>query len=440
MSMLSTLSGYPEWLPEDRFVEQAFVRLIQGKFELFGFAPLETRAVEPLPRLLAKGETDKEIYLLRRLQGAGDEPDTGVGLHFDLTVPLARYVLENRSRLVFPFRRYQVQKAWRGETPGTGRFREFLQADIDIVDDQPLTIHSDQEVVQAVNEILTTLPIPEARLLVNHRKILEGIYRALGIEAVTDVLRIMDKLDKLGESRVYRHLTDGFGLSAESAGRCLQAGKIRGQDVDALHQAIKALGMTHPLLDEGFGELAELLTVCNRGTKSAVYADLSIARGLDYYTGMVCEGRFVQFPRYPTIAAGGRYDDLVADGALKLPGVGVSIGVTRILALVLHEGILQSSRKTSSCVLVALISDALRDRSVETALCCAVGRFPAKYSLVRSDMASRSPMPRRRGFPMSGFLMKRGRVQVRSVIFVRAIRCQPILRYGRRAVMISQFR
>lgn len=386
MSMLSSLSGYPEWLPEDRLVEQAMVRLIQSKFELFGFAPLETRAVEPLPKLVAKGETDKEIYLLRRLQAAGDEPDTDVGLHFDLTIPLARYVLENRSKLVFPFRRYQIQKAWRGETPQWGRYREFLQADIDIVDEQSLTVHSDQEIVQTVDEILLSLPIPETRLLVNHRKLLEGIYRALGIKAIPDVLRIMDKLEKIGEGKVYQQLTESLGLAPETASKCLQAGKIRGQNVDTLHQAIKALGVKHPLMDEGLDELSYLLTVCNRQTRSTVYADLSIARGLDYYTGMVCEGKFVQFPKYPTIVAGGRYDNLVADEQLKLPGVGVSIGVTRILGLVLDEGLLRATRKTPSCVLVALISDALRDRSVETArvlrgrnIPCEMFPRPSKY-------------------------------------------------------------
>jgi histidyl-tRNA synthetase len=385
MSILSSLSGYPEWLPEDRLVEQAFVELIQSKFELYGFTPLETRAVEPLPVLLAKGETDKEIYLLRRLQASENESDQGVGLHFDLTVPLARYVVENRSKLVFPFRRYQIQKAWRGETPGLGRYREFLQADIDIVDEQPLTIHSDQEIVQTVNEVLTSLPIPEIQLLVNHRKILEGIYEGLGIDAITDVLRLMDKLDKVGEANVYQQLL-ALGLSDQTAGKCLQAGKIHGQDGDRLYQAIKALGVTHPLLDEGFDELGYLLTVCNHHTKSAVYADLSIARGLDYYTGMVCEGRFVQFPHYPTIVAGGRYDNLVTDETLKLPGVGVSIGVTRILGLVLGEGLLKCSRKTPSCVLIALISDALRDKSMETArvlrsrgICCEVFPRPVRY-------------------------------------------------------------
>lgn len=386
MSALSSLSGYPEWLPEDRFVEQTFVRLIQNKFELFGFAPLETRAIEPLSVILAKGETDKEIYVLRRLQASSDEMDKGIGLHFDLTVPFARYVLENKSKLVFPFRRYQIQKAWRGERPGQGRYREFLQADIDIIDENTLGLHNDLEAIQAIDEIMISLPIPEVRLLVNSRKILEGAYQALGIVAVTDVLRVVDKLDKMGEKKVYEHLTDTLALSGEMASKCIQLGKIRGQDVDTVHREIQALGLNRALLDEGLDELGYILTACRRQVKSTVYADLSIARGFDYYTGMVCEGKFVQFPQYPTIVAGGRYDNLASEGIFKLPGVGLSIGITRILGLVLHEGLVKASRKTSTCILIALISDELRDRSIEIArtlrnrgIPCEVFPRPIKY-------------------------------------------------------------
>jgi len=399
MGMQSSLSGYPEWLPEDRIVEQALVRSIQQRFELFGFAPIETRAIEPLSVLLAKGETDKEIYVLRRLQAAEDEPDKTVGLHFDLTVPFARYVMETRSKLVFPLRRYQIQKAWRGERPGLGRYREFLQADIDIIDRDKLTVYSDLEVIQVVSEIIASLPIPQIDILVNNRKILEGFYRALGITAITNVLRVVDKLHKIGETSVFKQLTDVVGLSEDQASKCLAIAKIRGHNIDDINKSIATFGVRNELLDEGLDELAVVLTAGAGKSRSFIFADLSIARGLDYYTGTVCEGRFTQFTNFPSVVAGGRYDNLVSEGSIKLPGVGISIGISRILGLVLHEGIVRASRKTPSCVLVALISDELRDMSAKTAdmlrnrgIACEVFPRPVKYGK-QIQYASRKGIP-----------------------------------------------
>jgi histidyl-tRNA synthetase len=386
MPMLTTISGYPEWLPEDRFIEQYFIQQLQTRFELYGFAPLETRAVEPLPVILAKGETDKEIYVLRRLQAVEGEGDKEIGLHFDLTIPFARYVLENRNQLTFPFRRYQIQKAWRGERPGLGRYREFLQADLDIVDEKPLTVDSDLEVIQTANEIITRLPIPEVHLLVNNRKLLEGFYRGQGIEAVPEVLRVVDKIEKIGESAVYQQLTDDLDLPAQTAEKCIQLGQIKGQDNDAIYAGVKSFGVNHPLMEEGLEELTYLLKACNQQAGSSVYADLSIARGLDYYTGTVCEGRFAQFPKYPNIIGGGRYDNLASQGSVQLPGVGLTIGITRILGLVLHEGLLHANRKSPSCVLVALISEEQREQSQTIAqalrgrgIACEIYPNPLRY-------------------------------------------------------------
>jgi histidyl-tRNA synthetase len=388
MSMLTSLSGYPEWLPEDQLVVQQVTELIRRKFELFGFAPIETRVVEPLSTLLAKGETDKEIYLLRRLQAAGDDDgdDKRVGLHFDLTVPLARYVLENRRQLEFPFRRYQIQKAWRGETPGSGRYREFLQADIDIIEGQHRSVSADVEIIQAVSEVMAALPIPPVRLHVNNRKLLEGFCLGLGIERITQTLRILDKLAKIGEQEVLGQLAAQVSLPREAATQCLALAGISGTSAAEVAGAVTALGVAHPLLDEGLDELASVLLACEGQAAAPVMADLSIVRGLDYYTGTVCETKFVQFPRYPTVAAGGRYDNLVADSAVSLPGVGMSIGITRILGLVLHEGLLRGSRKTPSCVLVALVSDERRGQSLGIArrlrargIACEVYPRPVRY-------------------------------------------------------------
>src|SRR5690348_14579301 len=197
------ISGFPEWLPAQRIIEQTVIDRARRTFELYGFAPLETRAVEPLDQLLRKGETSKEVYLLRRLQADGDDTsDSTLGLHFDLTVPFARYVLENAGKLQFPFRRYQIQKCWRGERPQEGRYREFLQADIDVVDRDTLPFHYDTEMPLVIGDAFRSLPIPPATILVNNRKVCEGFYRGLGLQDPDQVLRTVDKLDKIGPEKV----------------------------------------------------------------------------------------------------------------------------------------------------------------------------------------------------------------------------------------------
>ncbi|MCP4135546.1 MAG: histidine--tRNA ligase [bacterium] len=361
--MRSTISGYPEWLPEDRIIEQRIINIIQDKFELFGFAPVETRSVEPLNVILSKGETDKEIYTLRRLQANKDEGNKEIGLHFDLTVPFARYVIENKNELIFPFRRYQIQKAWRGERPGLGRYREFLQADIDFVDTRPLSIQSDIEIITLIQNVLNSLPVPRMQIQINNRKLLEGFYRGLNINNTTNVLRIVDKLDKIGPEKVIATLVEDLQINLDIAEKCVNLGNIKTNNPDKLKSAVSDCGIEHPLLTEGLDEITALLTHVPSTGKMDVIADLSIARGFDYYTGTVCEVKFVDFPKYPTIAAGGRYDNLVSDGKSKLPGIGMSIGITRMLGILLHERVLKSSRKVSSAVMVAMVSEQQRVNS-----------------------------------------------------------------------------
>src|SRR6478735_2730428 len=185
------LSGFPELLPEERFVEQQVIDTLRRTFELHGFAGIETRAVEPMDQLLRKGETSKEVYVLRRLQAEAEGSDSGMGLHFDLTVPFARYVLENAGKLEFPFRRYQIQKAWRGERPQEGRYREFTQADIDVVMKDDLPFHHDVEIARVMIDALKSLDfLPAFRLQVNNRKLIQGFYTGLGATDLDEVMRI----------------------------------------------------------------------------------------------------------------------------------------------------------------------------------------------------------------------------------------------------------
>ena len=291
MAKITPISGFPEWLPEQKLVEQKVLDTLRRSFELYGYAPLEPRSIEPLDVLLSKGD-DKELYVLRRLHEEDTSVPADFGLHFDLTVPFARYTQEFRGQLNFPFKRYQIQKSWRGERPQEGRYREFYQADIDVIGDGDLPLSYDTEFAQLIHEVMSKLPVPKTRIRMNNRKILTGFYAALGVDTPGEVLRIVDKLDKIGPQKVADLLESDIGLSAADAERCLQLGQIRTQDTSFVAE-VKNLGLNHPILSEGLDELAYLLDANADLPTGVLLADLSIARGLDYYTGMVLECQFV---------------------------------------------------------------------------------------------------------------------------------------------------
>jgi histidyl-tRNA synthetase len=380
------ISGFPEWLPPQRMIEQYVLDKIRSTFELYGFAPLETRAVEPLDQLLSKGETSKEIYLLRRLQeGADSQGEDTLGLHFDLTVPFARFVLENAGKLQFPFRRYQIQKVWRGERPQEGRYREFLQADIDVVDRDTLPFHYDTEMPLVIGDVFRGLPIPPVRIQVNNRKVSEGFYRGLGLADPDQVLRTVDKLDKIGPEKVAALLVETAGASDAQAAACLELASISAPDASFV-DAVRALGVRDALLDEGLEELVEVVESAAEHAPGLVVAELKIARGLDYYTGTVYETQLRGYERYGSICSGGRYDNLASSGADRYPGVGISIGVTRLLGLLFGRDALGVSRPVPTCVLIALpaeqqrrdcdrIANVLRARGIATEVSPTAAKF-----------------------------------------------------------------
>ncbi|MBB5825643.1 histidine--tRNA ligase [Micromonospora carbonacea] len=387
MSKPTPISGFPEWTPAQRMIEQFVLDRIRATFELYGFAPLETRSVEPLDQLLRKGETSKEVYVLRRLQAEVDGPagDDSLGLHFDLTVPFARYVLENAGRLQFPFRRYQIQKVWRGERPQEGRYREFLQADIDIVDRDTLPAHYEAEMPLVIGDALRSLPIPPVTIQVNNRKICEGFYRGIGLTDPEAALRAVDKLDKIGPAKVAELLAETAGASEAQAKACLALAEISAPDA-SFADAVRGLGVTHPLLDEGVAELVAVVETAAAHSPGLCVADLRIARGLDYYTGTVYETSLAGYERFGSICSGGRYDNLVSAGGASFPGVGISIGVSRLLGLLFGAGALTVSRSVPTCVLVAVtseerraasnaVADALRRRGVPTEVAPSAAKF-----------------------------------------------------------------
>ena len=361
MAKPTRLSGFPELLPSGRVIEQYVLDVARQVFELHGFLSLETRAVEPIENLQS-GEIAKEIYVLRRMHAADGEADPGLGLHFDLTVPFARYVLENSAQLEFPLRRYQIQKVWRGERPQDGRFREFTQADIDVVGSSSLAFHHEIEMAVVMSTLLAKLPIPPAIIQVNNRKLAEGFYLGVGATDTQGVLRAIDKLDKIGADRVRVLLETEAELTPEAAVKCIQLASIKTPDASFVDQ-VRALGVQNDLLDEGLSELAAVVTGANSERPGSVVADLRIARGLDYYTGTVYETQLVGFESVGSISSGGRYDNLASDGKQSYPGVGISLGVSRLVSVLIGRDLVSVSRTVPSAVLVAVTDEASRPAS-----------------------------------------------------------------------------
>ncbi len=339
---------------------------LRRTFELHGFSPLETRAVEKLETLAKKGETSKEVYALSRIHDVkSDSSDAQLGLHFDLTVPFARFVVENSGHLVFPFKRYQIQKVWRGERPQEGRFREFVQADIDVVGQDTLPFHYEVDLPLVMAEALESLDIGQTIIQVNNRKVCEGFYEGLQIVDVAGTLRAVDKLDKIGEEGVARILVDDGGLSTQQAEAALDLARISGEDATEVIEQVRALDVSTELLEVGLSELGDLLTEAQATRPGAIRAVLKIARGLDYYTGSVYETLLVGHEDLGSIGGGGRYDSLATVGKRSFPGVGISIGVTRLLSRLLASA--EVGRPVATVVLVAVTSESERHASNEIA-------------------------------------------------------------------------
>jgi histidyl-tRNA synthetase len=358
------MSGFPELLPEQQRVFNRCIDIIRRNFELSGFTPIETPAVERKEVLTSKGADEKEIYALARLfAGEGESPDTEFALHFDLTVPLARYVALHKEKLVFPFRRYQIQKVWRGERPQKGRYRELYQCDIDVIGRGSLGLLNDAEMPAVIHRIFTEMGIGDFVIRINNRRLLQGFYRWLGVSAdhIAETLRTVDKLEKIGRDKVVAELVGKVQLAEEIAVQILDF-VADDRPVDALLEHLAA----HPAMaDETFAQgVAELRTVAD-GVRSlgvppaGFVIDLRIARGLGYYTGTVYETKLLAHPELGSICSGGRYDDLASYFTNeKLPGVGISIGLSRLAIALLEAGLLATDAQTPSRALVTVLDPA----------------------------------------------------------------------------------
>jgi len=381
------ISGFPEWSPAVRAVELRWLDTIRRVFESHGFCSIETPSVEELPVLLAKGETDKEIYAVSRYADA-ETQKARLGLHFDLTIPIARYVAQHMGELHFPFKRYQLQRVWRGERPQEGRYREFYQCDIDVIDRDHVSHQFDIDLPIVIRETLDALGIGSFTIKLANRKILQGFYEALGISDFTSAVRIADKMDKIGPEGVASLLTSTLDLPAEVVEKCLALARIRTRGPEFADE-VAALGVTSPMLDEGVEELKATITSLIADSARSYEVDLSIARGFDYYTGTVYEGVLDEFPEYGSICSGGRYANLAGTFCKNnLPGIGLSIGLTRIFSKMLREGRLEDLRPSPTDVLISLANE--EQRGPATALAaqlrargCAVEVFHEPVKLAK---------------------------------------------------------
>jgi histidyl-tRNA synthetase len=363
-----TPPGVLELLPRDQIAFQRVLDVIRRNYERFGFLPVETPVFELTDVLLTKsgGETERQVYFAQST-GALEKKEEGLpelALRFDLTVPLARYVAEHEHDLAFPFRRYQMQRVYRGERQQRGRFREFYQCDIDVIGKDALSVRHDAEMPAVIHAIFAELGIGKFTIQMNNRKLMRGFFERLGVAdgaLQMAVLREVDKIDKRGADYVRDTLTgEGFGLSADAVAQILAFVSVRSNGHDDALAKLDALGGGNATLAQGAAELREVLELVKAlGVPEADYAiNFSIARGLDYYTGTVYETTLDAHPQIGSICSGGRYDNLASHYTKShLPGVGISIGVTRLFWQLREAGLIGTAESSVEC-LVALMDDA----------------------------------------------------------------------------------
>ena len=384
-----TLSGFMELLPGQQQKMERMMQVLRESYSLYGFTPLDTPIIESAEVLLAKGggETEKQIY--RFTKG-----DSDLALRFDLTVPLAKYVAGHYAELAFPFRRYQIGKVYRGERAQRGRFREFYQADIDVIGDGKLDILNEAEIPAIIYNTFTKLGITRFKIRVNNRKLLNGFYAMNGMsEKAGEIMRTVDKLDKIGSEKVRQLLIDEVKMLPCKAENVLDFMAICGTNAEVIEALGRYKGMD-PTFDEGLEELIAVTRYLRDfGVPEENFAvDLTIARGLDYYTGTVYETVMTDHPEIGSVCSGGRYDNLAEYYTDKqLPGVGISIGLTRLFYVLNEQGLLSDELITAPCDALVLpmtedmgfavsAATALRNAGIRTQLYGEKKKFKARMS------------------------------------------------------------
>lgn len=384
-----TLSGFMELLPPAQEQMERMMQVLRETYALYGFYPLDTPVLEASEVLLAKGggETEKQIYRF-------EKGDTDLSMRFDLTVPLAKYVALNYGQLTFPFRRYQIGKVYRGERAQRGRFREFYQADIDIIGDGQLDIINEAEIPSIIYKTFSRLGLKRFVIRINNRKVLNGFFAMLGLaDSAGNIMRAIDKLEKIGADQVRRILMEDCGTTAQQAEEVLQFITIQGK-TDAILTALKQYYGKNEVLDAGIDELTTVAAYMEAfGVPESHFAiDLTIARGLDYYTGTVYETTMLDHPEIGSICSGGRYDNLAEYYTdKKLPGVGISIGLTRLFFVLQDKHYLNENPPSAPAdvMIVPMTEDMkpaialatrLREHGVRVQMHCEKKKFKAKIT------------------------------------------------------------
>ena len=358
------LPGFMELLPSDQILFNNMIDTIRSVYEKFGFLPLDTPVIEHSEVLLAKagGETEKQIYRFNK-------GDNDLSLRFDLTVPLARYVAMHYNDLVFPFKRYQMSKVFRGERPQKGRYREFYQCDIDIIGNEVLPLVYDAEIPAIIYELFKQLNFGDFVIRINNRKILNGLFSYLNLDNLSaDVMRIIDKIDKIGKDNVIEEFKD-MNLNDEQINTIINFITINGNN-DEIICSLKQNNIDNEVYLDGVNELETVIKyIRDFGLNESNFKiDLTIARGLDYYTGTVYETNLIKYPKLGSICSGGRYENLTGYYTdQKLPGIGISIGLTRLFSQLKEEKIIESTRNSLLDVLVIPFDDAYMDYTLKVA-------------------------------------------------------------------------
>ena len=384
-----TLSGFMELLPDQQIRFETMAEILRRTYASYGFAPLDTPAIEDAQILLAKGggETEKQIYRFQK-------GDSDLALRFDLTVPLAKYVALHCSELAFPFRRFQISKVYRGERAQRGRFREFYQADIDIIGDGKLDILNEAEIPAIIYKVFRGFGLTRFQIHVNNRKILNGFYAMLGLtEKSGDIMRTVDKLDKIGADKVKLILLEDCGLTEAQADEILKFIAIRGTNAQVI-SALEGYAGKNEVFDLGLSELkAVTANLAAFGVPEENFAvELTIARGLDYYTGTVYETTLLDHPEIGSVCSGGRYDNLAGYYIDKaLPGVGISIGLTRLFYVLDEQGLLNPALPSAPADALVLpmtetpaaaiaLAETLRSAGLRVQLYCEQKKFKQKMA------------------------------------------------------------
>ena len=393
-----TLSGFMELLPQKQMQMERFMEVLRGTYSLYGFTPLDTPIIEDAQILLAKGggETEKQIYRFQK-------GDSDLALRFDLTVPLAKYVALHYGELSFPFRRFQIGKVYRGERAQRGRFREFYQADIDIIGDGKLDIMNEAEIPSIIYQTFSRLGLKRFQIRVNNRKVLNGFYAMLGLQdKAGEVMRTVDKLDKIGPDKVKTILVEDVAVSEEAADEILRFIAIDGSNEEVL-EALKGYVGRNEMFDQGYSELCTVAQYLGAfGVPQENFrVDLTIARGLDYYTGTVYETAMLDHPEIGSICSGGRYDNLAEYYTDKpLPGVGISIGVTRLFYVLEEQGMLNNQLVTAPADVLVLPMTEDMGPAITAATALREAGIAPRFTARKRNSRGRCPTAPSWGFPL----------------------------------------